>query len=108
MVEIMTLIPQRDNIITLPKQELRDIFNAMEIASKGRERFLIRKPAWGGARRPRHLSVGSRSRIWMYFVPTNPPWLLAIAHVYLERGGARIGEPDPKEIRIDELILRPQ
>ena len=42
--------------------------------------------------------------MWSYYMPNG--WLLAMAHVYLARGGEVIGEPDPKEIRIDQLVLR--
>ena len=92
--------------ITVPKQELRDIFNALEIARKGRERILERRRVWAGSQRPRHLPRGSQSIMWAYYVPHND-WKLAVAHVYLARGGSPFGEPDPKEIRIDELVLRP-
>jgi hypothetical protein len=101
----MAYLPQGNVIIRLPERELRELFNALEIAKKGKERFLIRKPDWIGRRRPRHLPVGSRSRIWLYFMPHNS-WLLAVAHLYLERG-MPTGEPDPKEMRIDDVILRP-
>ena len=29
-------------------------------------------------------------------------------HVYLARGGQVIGEPDPKQLRIDQLVLKSQ
>ena len=85
---------------------MRDLFNALEIARKGRERVLVRERVWSSRQRPRHLPVGSQSVIWHYYVPHNR-WLLATAHVYLARGGAVIGEPDPKQIRIDQLVLKP-
>ena len=88
----------------VPVRELRDIFNALEIARKGREGFLTRRRAWTGTRRPDHLPPGSRSVLWAYYMPNG--WLLAMAHVYLGRGGQVIGEPDPKVIRIDDLVLR--
>ena len=92
-------------VLNIPARELRDIFNALEIARKGREGLLIRRRTWTGTRRPRHLSSGSRSVMWGYYMPNG--WLLAIAHVYLARGGQVISEPDPKEISIDQLVLRP-
>ena len=78
----------------------------MEIARKGRERVLVRERVWSSRQRPRHLPVGSHSVIWHYYIPHNG-WLLATAHVYLARGGQVIGEPDPKQLRIDQLVLKP-
>ena len=43
--------------------------------------------------------------MWAYYMPNG--WALATAHVYLARGGQVIGEPDPKQIRIDQLVLKP-
>ena len=94
------------NSIYVSARELRDIFNALEIARKGRDGTLERRIAWAGTRRPRHAPVGTRSRIWHYYLPHNG-WRLAVAHVYIERGGRAIGQPDPKEIKIDELAIRP-
>ena len=91
--------------ITVPSQEMRDIFNALEIARKGRERILTRKVIRSSTRRPRHLPPGSRSIVWGYYVPHND-WRLAVAHVYLGRGGRLLSQPDPKELRIDELVLK--
>ena len=34
-------------------------------------------------------------------------WLVAIAHVYLARGGQVIGEPDPKMLHIGQVIFTP-
>ena len=92
-------------VLYVPARELRDIFNALEIARKGRQGFLTRKRGWTGTRRPAHLPVGSRSVLWLYYMPNG--WLPATAHVYLARGGQVIGEPDPKELRIDQLVLKP-
>ena len=102
----MTLPLGDYHTISVPKRELRDIFNALEIARKGRERILERRRVWAGSQRPRHLPRGSQSIMWAYYVPHND-WKLAVAHVYLARGGSPFGEPDPKEIRIEELVLRP-
>ena len=97
--------PAEQVVLHIPAQELRDIFNALEIARKGREGFLTRKRGWTGTRRPEHLPPRSRSIMWLYYMPNR--WLLAIAHVYLARGGQVIGEPDPKQLRIDQLVLKP-
>ena len=102
----MAYLPGDNVTIKIPVRELRDLFNALEIARKGRERVLVRERVWSSRQRPRHLPVGSQSVIWHYYVPQNR-WLLAIAHVYLARGGQVIGEPDPKQIRIDQLVLKP-
>ena len=91
-------------ILRVPERELRDIFNALEIARKSRAGFLLRRRSWTGSRRPAHLHTGSRSVLWAYYMPNG--WLVAIAHVYLARGGEVIGEPDPKEMRIDQLVLQ--
>ena len=88
-------------------QEIRDIFNAMEIARKARRKILDREVVWISRRVPRHLPRGSRSVVWRYRLPNNN-WALAVAHVYLGRGGQLLSEPDPKELRIDQLILRPE
>ena len=106
MTKDMVYFSGKQHIIEVPVQELRDIFNALEIARKGRQRILKRERVWSGKRRPRHLHTGSRSVTWHYRLPHNN-WLLAVAHVYLERGGQVVGQPDPKEIRIDELVLKP-
>ena len=37
----------------------------------------------------------------------NNGWQLAVAHVYLARGGQLIGEPDPKMLHIDEVRFSP-
>ena len=92
-------------VLNVPARELRDLFNALEIARKGREGFLTRRRTWTGTRRPPHLPPGTRSVMWAYYMPNG--WLLAMAHVYLARGGQVIGEPDPKEIWIDQLVLKP-
>lgn len=91
--------------IRVPAQELRAIFNAMEIALKGRRGTLRREVAKRGKVRPQHLPPGSRSLLWAYFVPHNN-WKLALAHVYLGRGGRLLSEPDPKSLWIEELHLR--
>jgi hypothetical protein len=100
------ILTSRHIIIRLSQQELREIFNAMEVAKKGREGFLIRRAVWHGNRRPKHLPVGSLSTTWYYYVASNN-WPLAMTHTYILRGGTPVGEPDPKEIRIDEVVLRP-
>lgn len=87
-------------------RELRDLFNALEIARKGRQGRLIRQVSWTGSRRPAHLPVGSRSRTWVYYIP-NSDRVVAIAHVYLARGGQVIGEPDPKMLHIGQVIFTP-
>lgn len=96
----------QQHIIEITAQEIRDIFNAMEIARKARRRILRREVVWIGRTVPRHLPRGSRSIVWRYRLPNNN-WALALAHVYLGRGGRLLTEPDPKEIRIDNLTLRP-
>jgi len=100
----MTYLQQPRRIVELPVEEMKQLFNALEIAKKGREGVLQRKPEWTGQRRPRHLRVGSRSKTWSYTVPHNG-WKLAIAHIYLERGIPR-GAPDPKVMWIDEVIFK--
>ena len=57
----------------VPVRELRDIFNALEIARKGRAGFLLRRRLWTGSRRPEHLHTGSRSVLWAYYMPNG--WL---------------------------------
>ena len=91
--------------IRAPAQELRAIFNAMEIALKGRRGILRREVARRSIGRPGHLPPGSRSLLWAYFVPHNN-WKLALAHVYLGRGGQLLSEPDPKSLWIEELHQR--
>ena len=93
-------------IIRVPVQELRDIFNALDIARKGRRGVLERRVNWTGSHRPRHLPVGSISRTWLYFVP-NTDYLVATAHIYLGRGGRLLGEPDPKLLHLGQVFFTP-
>ena len=94
------------HITEMPAQELRSIFNAMDIARKGRQRILDREVVWIGRKVPQHLPRGSRSVVWKYRLPNNN-WAVAVAHVYLGRNGQLLSQPDPKELRIDELIMLP-
>ena len=56
-------------------------------------------------RAPRGFPPGTRSRMVRIRLTIND-WIICYAHQYVSAAGAPITQPDPKWIRVDDLILK--
>ena len=84
-------------------QILRQLFNALAIAEKARDGYFTTRLIWQGRRIPQHLALGSISQMWEYVNREGRPF--AKAHQYRDPSNRPIGLPDPKYLRIDDVIL---
>ena len=102
----MRITPPRPVEIIVSETELRELYRILDIREK-----LARGQVFSEARRtmsaPRtgNFPLGTRSLMFTIWLTVND-WLLCIAHQYVNADGSDYTGPDPKWIRVDDVIFQ--
>lgn len=81
--------------VLISRDELRELFAAMQIEAKAQEGRLGRTILWEAKRRP-------GSEILQYRLPNG--WIIAVAHRWRDKSG-HWSRPDPKALLLDQARL---